>query len=200
MPGSVRVSALILAGGTSERFGRPKALIELAGRPLIVHVADAMGSLADETIVSVAGPEMEGRIRPFLPHAVFARDRRPGAGPIEGFRQGFRAAAGEVVLVAPCDAPLLRPALYRLLLGVLGDHDAAVPKFDVLDPVRAVYRRKRVLEVLDAAPDVPSPSALVDRLQVVFLGPDQIRTADPDLASFLDVDTQKDLDEVVRRT
>lgn len=189
----MRVSALILAGGASKRFGRPKALIELAGRPLIVYAADAMGSLADEMIVSVADPEMEGRIRSFLPHVVFARDGRPGSGPIEGFRQGFRAARGEVLLVAPCDAPLLRPPLYRLLLDVLGDYDAAVPKFDVLDPVRAVYRRTRVLEVLDAVSGIPSPSALVDRLRAVFVAADQIRTVDPTLASFLDVNTPEDL-------
>ncbi len=152
-----------------------------------------MGSLADEMIVSVADHEMEGRIRSLLPRAAFALDGRADSGPIEGFRQGFRAARGEVVLVAPCDAPLLQPALYRLLLDVLGDHDAAVPKFDVLDPVRAVYRRMRVLEVLDAASGVPSPSALVDRLRAEFVAADQIRTVDPTLASFLDVNTPEDL-------
>jgi len=195
----VRVSALILAGGASKRFGRPKALIELAGRPLIVYVADAMGSLADEMIVSVANPEMEGRIRSVLPDVVFARDERPGSGPIEGFRQGFRTGRGEVVLVAPCDAPLLRPQLYQLLLDVLGDYDAAVPKFDVLDPVRAVYRRTRVLEALDAVSGVPSPSALVDRLRAVFVAADQIRLVDPSLGSFLDVNTPEDLHLVLEK-
>ena len=161
---------------------------------MILYAADAMGSLADEMIVSVANPEMEGRIRSFLPDVVFAPDERPGSGPIEGFRQGFHAARGEILLVAPCDAPLLQPPLYRLLLDVLGDYDAVVPKFDVLDPVRAVYRRRPVLEVLEVVSGVPSPSALVDRLRAVFVTADQIRTVDPNLASFLDVNTPEDLD------
>jgi len=197
---SVARSALILAGGASERFGRSKALIEMSGRPLIAHVADALVPLVDETIVSVANADMEASIRAILPRGVFVHDTRPGRGPIEGFLQGFRAARGEVVLVAPCDAPLLRTRLYTLLLRVLDDYDAAIPKLNVLDPVRAVYRRSATLRVLASSPDVPSPSALVDRLRVVGLGPNQVRTADPDLASFLDVNTQGDLDEALKRT
>jgi len=199
MPESVKVSALILAGGASTRFGRPKASIELAGRPLISHVAHVLEPLADEIIVSVADPQIEGAIRSFLPNVVFARDDRPGSGPIEGFRQGFRAARGEVLLVAPCDAPLLRLQVYQLLLEVLGDYDAAVPKLNAVDPVRAVYRRARVLEVLDADSHVPSPSALVDRLLARFVGADQIREVDPGLASFLDVNTPEELRQMLQR-
>ena len=192
-------SALILAGGESRRFGGPKALVEIAGRPLIAHVAHAMSSLADETIVSVGGPEGEAQIRPVLPGVVFAHDARQGRGPIEGFHEGFRAARGDLVLVAPCDAPLLRASLYRLLLEVLGDYDAAVPKLNVPDPVRAIYRRDRVMEVLEASSTVPSPSALVDRLNRVYVPAEQLHGIDPDLASFVDVNTQSDLNEVLHR-
>jgi molybdopterin-guanine dinucleotide biosynthesis protein A len=192
-------TALILAGGESRRFGRPKALVEFAGRPLIAHVSVAVASLVDETIVSVAGSESERRIRSVLPDALFVRDERSGRGPVEGFRQGFRVAHGERVLVAPCDAPLLRPALYQLLLDALGGHDAAVPKFDVFDPVRAVYKRSSVLKSLDTSPTIRSPSTLVDHLQTVFLGPDRIRQVDADFSSFLDVNTRSDLDEAFRR-
>jgi len=192
-------SALILAGGESRRFGGPKALVKIAGRPLIAHVAEAMASLAGETIVSVGAAGGEAGIRPVLPDARFAFDVRHDRGPIEGFNEGFPMARGNLVLVAPCDAPLLRPALYRLLLEVLGDHDAAVPALDVPDPVRAVYRRDPVMAVLEASSSVRSPSALVDRLDCVHVSPDQLRGVDPDLSSFVDVNTQIDLDDVLQR-
>jgi len=96
--------------------------------------------------------------------------------------------------VAPCDAPFLRTELYSLLLENLGDHEVIAPKFDVVDPVRAVYRRKAALKVLDGPAHVRSPSALIDRLDGVFLSPDELRTADPDLSSFLDVNTREDLE------
>src|SRR2546430_1051535 len=79
-------TALILAGGESRRFGGPKALVESAGRQLIAHVADVMSSLADETIVSVEGPEGEASIRSILPGVGFVSDEVHGRGPIEGFR------------------------------------------------------------------------------------------------------------------
>ena len=103
------------------------------------------------------------------------------------------------MLVAPCDAPLLRTSLYRLLLEVLGAHDAAVPKLEVPDPVRAVYRRDRVMEVLEASSTVRSPSALVDRLNRVDVPTERLREIDPDLSSFVDVNTQLDLVEVLHR-
>jgi molybdenum cofactor guanylyltransferase len=194
----VTISALILAGGESKRFGRPKALVEIAGRPLLAHVADAIASLADETIVSVADTNMEKPLRSILPRATFAYDMKAGRGPIEGFRRGSLAARGEILLVAPCDAPFLRPELYRLLLDVLGEHDAAVPKLAAIDPVRAVFRRDRLLEVFSTLPDLPSPSALADRLDSVFVRQDRLRTADPDLVSFFDVNTPRDLDQAIR--
>src|SRR5256886_8895610 len=193
-------SALILAGGESRRCGGPKALVEIAGRPLIAHVALAMAHLAEETIVSVGGPEVEAKIRQVLPDAAFVHDVRHGRGPIEGFHEGFRAARGDLVLVAPCDAPLLRASLYRLLLEVLGDYDAAVPKLEVPDPVRAVYRRDRVMEIFEASSTVRSPSALVDSLKIVYVPTERLREFDPDLSSFVDVNTQIDLVEVLHRS
>lgn len=190
---------LILAGGQSSRFGRPKALVDIAGKPMVRRVFDSVGSLAAEVVVSVADSRMAENLAEALPGAVFAVDRRRAMGPIEGILRGFEMAQGERILVAPCDAPLIRPGLYRLLLDSLGDREAAVPRFDVLDPVRAVYRKAAVMRVLDRSPSVPSPSALVDRLRTVFVAPDRIRGVDPDLSSFFDVNTRDDLAEALRR-
>src|SRR5437899_12069792 len=192
-------TALILAGGSSTRFRAPKALVEVAGKPMVQRVFEAVSPFADEVIVSIADSSMADALRRFLSKAEYAVDERRGMGPIEGIRRGIEIARGERLLVAPCDAPLLRPGLYRLLLEVLGAYDAAIPKFEVLDPVRAVYRRNRVAEILQADRTVPSPSALADRLNYVPVGPDRIRRVDPDLSSFVDVNSRADLDEVLRR-
>ena len=157
-------TALILAGGSSTRFRAPKALVDVAGKPMVQRVFEAVSPFAGEVIVSIADSSMADALRRFLSRAEYAVDERRGMGPIEGIRRGIEIARGERLLVAPCDAPLLRPGLYRLLLEVLGAYDAAVPKFEVLDPVRAVYRRNRVAEILQADRTVPSPSALADRL------------------------------------
>ena len=192
-------TALVLAGGESKRFGRPKALLDVGGTPMVRRVVDAIGPLAGELVVSVATSEMVSALRPILPEAAFSIDGRSERGPIEGFRRGFDVAQGDRVLVAPCDAPLLQPGLYRLFLRSLGRHECVVSKFDVFDPLRAIYRRRVATRILRSDESIASPSALVDRLRCCFVDADRIRAVDPDLASYLDVNTQADLDEVLAR-
>ncbi len=189
-------SGLLLAGGSARRFGSSKSLAEVDGRPMIRRVADALASRCDELLVSI-GVQEAPRLERILAGARFVRDRDSDQGPIEGFREGFAQARGELVLVAPCDAPFLQPSLYDALLRILGSHDAAVPRHGAVDPVRAVYRRDAVRRALRASP-VRSPSALVDRLDAVFLEGPALDAADPMRASFHDVNRREDLEQIPR--
>jgi len=193
-------SALILAGGASTRLARPKALEVVAGKTIVERVVEAVAPFAGEVVVSVAEASMVESLRPLIPTASYVTDRRRGKGPIEGIMRGTDVARGERLLVAPCDAPLLRPELYRLLLTSLGTHEAAVPKLEAFDPVRAVYRTVAVRRVFsEAKVALPSPSSLVDRLDTVFVTGEQLRSVDPWLDSFVDVNDQSDLEEVFAR-
>lgn len=190
-------TGLVLAGGASRRFGEAKALALFHGKPMVQRVCEVLASRCDELLVSVAA---EADLRRFDAATAGARmvcDARNDCGPIEGFRQGFAAARGELVLVAPSDAPLLRGTLFDGLLSVLGEHEAAVPRHEVMDPVRAVYRREAVLRVLRDL-HVASPSALVDRLDAVFLEGKALEAVDPSGVSFLDVNRREDLDGALR--
>ena len=194
-------SALILAGGASRRFGSPKALASFRGRAMIEWVAEAVRPVADELLVSVADAAQSEAIHERLPDARFVTDARRDRGPIEGLDRGLRAARGDLVLVAPCDAPLLRTDLYVRFLERIGSHEAAVPRPEAIDPVRAAYRRTAAVRVLDREGlGVPSPSALVDRLDAVFLAEGELRSVDPELVSFLDVNSLEELARVEART
>jgi molybdenum cofactor guanylyltransferase len=192
-------SGLILAGGASSRFRGRKGLAALRGRPLVRWVGDALQPFCGELLLSIGVKDEARRFRETLPEAVVVRDQRGDRGPIEGLHRGCAAAHGNIVLVAPSDAPLLRPALYESLLSILGDHDVAVPRIDTLDPVRAVYRREAVLRMVEEQGNrIRSPSALVDRLDTTFLEGDALLRADPTLASFIDVNRRSDLDMALR--
>jgi molybdopterin-guanine dinucleotide biosynthesis protein A len=193
-------TALILAGGAASRFGRSKALQDVSGKPMIRRVVDAMAPLAGEVLISVTDETATDAMRSVLPSVTFVSDRRWGIGPVEGLRRGAEVAHGDRLLVAPCDAPLLRTELFRLLGKALGNHQAAVPRLETFDPVRAVYLTSAVRGLLARQEGGPlSPSAVVDRLDAVFVEADQLRSVDPRLDSFLDVNTPADLDEVLRR-
>ncbi len=193
-PSAPSSSGLILAGGASSRFGAPKPLATFRGRPLVRWVGDALSSRCAELLVSVGVRDSGDPLRAILPQARLVWDRHSDRGPIEGLHRGCEVAQGDVVLVAPGDAPLLRPQLYDGLLRILGDHEAAVPRPSVMDPVRAVYCRAAALRALDESGDcIRSHSALVDRLDTVFLERDALLRADPSLASFIDVNRREDL-------
>ena len=49
----VLVSVAILAGGRSDRFKPSKALVEVAGKPLFLHVIEACEAYASEVFVVV---------------------------------------------------------------------------------------------------------------------------------------------------
>ena len=151
----------------------------------------------DEILLSIRATDEAWPFQEAVPAARVVRDATGDRGPIEGLERGFAAARGEVVLVAPCDAPLLRPALYGGLLASLGAHEAAVPRHEAMDPVRAVYRRAAALRAL-RDPGIVSPSALVAHLDAVFLAGDALRAVDPGLASFMDVNRPEDLEPARR--
>jgi molybdenum cofactor guanylyltransferase len=155
--------------------------------------------MADEIIVSISAKALEPRFSAILPNARFVYDRRTQRGPIEGLERGFESARGDVVIVVPCDAPLIRRRLLALLLDRLGDGEASVPRRGAFDPVRAVYRREAVLrEFARSQGSIVSPSALVDRLSAHFVDEATMREVDPDLVSFLDVNFPEDLTRAER--
>src|SRR5918996_5570766 len=105
-------SAIILAGGKSSRMGRPKALLEFNGEPLIVHLVRTLENIFAETVI-VAAPGQE------LPpvRAQLVRDDVPYQGPVGGICYGLRAAVGEVAFVTACDSAFLSSSLIAHLLS-----------------------------------------------------------------------------------
>lgn len=110
----MRLLGAILAGGQSRRFGSDKALALLDGKPLIEHVAAALGAQVDALIV--CGREW-GSLA-WVPD-------RPAAdmGPLGGINAAIRHAANhgfDAVVTSGCDLPGL-PADLATRLGMRGD-------------------------------------------------------------------------------
>lgn len=105
----MRLLGVVLAGGASRRFGGDKAVALLDGRPLLDHVAAALGGSC-ETVV-VAGRDWPGFARVSdLP--------APGLGPLGGLAGALAYAAAhgfDAVLTSGCDLPRLPPDIVALL-------------------------------------------------------------------------------------
>ncbi len=147
------VGVIVPAAGIGRRLGDqgPKALVELAGRPLLAHVLDRLAAAACVGAVTVAThpaahaavaqltSQVLGAARPGLPHTVVTGG---------GTRQASVAAAlaalpTDLPWVAVHDAarPLVTPGLLADLLARLRAAPAAagaVPCRSVTDTVRRV--------------------------------------------------------------
>jgi molybdopterin-guanine dinucleotide biosynthesis protein A len=116
-----RTVAVVLAGGTSRRFGTDKLAHLVAGRPLLDHT---LAGLADDVEVVLVGPERPTE-RPVTP----VREDPPGGGPTAGLVAGLRhvlAGDAEVVLVLPGDAPGAGPGAGVLREALLAEGHSAV--------------------------------------------------------------------------
>lgn len=188
---------IILAGGQGVRMGGDKPGALLLGKPLLQWVIDAMQEVASPLILAVAPgqelPPLTSRVPLFV-----AEDLLPHRGPLSGVYTGLSYTNADHVLVAPCDAPLLRPALLRLLIHRRNGVDAVVPvAMGEPQPSVALYARSclpALIEALNASDR--SLRAFLSRITVDLVPQDLVREADPDLASFRNANTREALAEI----
>jgi bifunctional UDP-N-acetylglucosamine pyrophosphorylase/glucosamine-1-phosphate N-acetyltransferase len=166
-----RLSAVVLAAGegTRMRSERPKPLHLLCGRPMILHVLDAMAEVAVTRVVVVVGHRAEWVTKTLVQHA-------PSSMQIEFVEQETQSGTGDAlavgltglpddddeeedVVVLPGDTPLLRPQTLAALVRChrAADAGATLLTAEVPDPRgygRVVHGKDdvvcRVVEEADA--------------------------------------------------
>lgn len=172
-------------------MGVDKAAIDFHGEPMLARVVRLLiGELSAEQIVCIAARE---QTLPKLPAGVrTVRDRQEDCGPLEGLATGLEESQdADAVFATTCDAPLLQPALPRLLTKFLSDHDAVVPRVDgQLYPLTAIYRPS-VLAAADArlARGERRVIDFVAELNARYLTTAELSAADPLLLSLRNCNT-----------
>jgi 2-C-methyl-D-erythritol 4-phosphate cytidylyltransferase len=144
--------ALIVAAGSGERLGagRPKALVELAGRPMLDWSLQALAASPEIEQVVVALPAGA-----CLPEVSGERviGVEGGATRSESVRCALEIAQeGDPVLVHDAARPLLTPAIVAHVIAALAadvDADAAIAAAPVTDTIKRVAGHGGVLETLD---------------------------------------------------
>lgn len=144
--------ALIVAAGSGERLGaeRPKALVELAGRPMLDWSLQALAASPEIEQVVVALPVGAG-LPEVSGEGVIGVEG--GATRSESVRCALEVAQdGDPVLVHDAARPLLTPAIVNHVLAALAadvDADAAIAAAPVTDTIKRVADHGGVLETLD---------------------------------------------------
>ncbi|MSU64637.1 MAG: nucleotidyltransferase family protein [Opitutus sp.] len=120
---TLRFGAVILAAGASTRMGSPKQLLELRGKPLLVHAVEAALASPAWPVVVVLGANAE-KIRPVLARLPVLITESP-AWP-EGMAASIRAGVTTLqqfsrkldgALLALCDQPAFSSEVIAQLLA-----------------------------------------------------------------------------------
>ncbi|MBN2361779.1 MAG: NTP transferase domain-containing protein [Deltaproteobacteria bacterium] len=139
-----QATGVVLAGGRSTRMRRDKALLPLAGRPLIAHAVDGLRSHTEEVLVSAGDAGKYAFLD--LPVVV---DREPDQGPMMAVASTLERARHDTVLYSPCDVPRLPAVLVARLFRAVRGGEIAVPRDPDgrFEPLLAVYRRSVLPEL-----------------------------------------------------
>ena len=198
----LRISGAVLSGGQSSRMGQEKGLMKLGEISLVERVAAAVSEVADEVIIAVA-PSMIQAYRSALDSQYkIVGDKQRDQGPIFGLISGLSSASGDYVVVCPCDTPLVRPEVLKMIREKAVGFDGAVPVIrGYLEPLVACYSRTICLSAFEKKAS-SGAMKLVDALEglkIVRVPEQSIRRLDPELESFWNLNTPADLAEAKRR-
>jgi molybdopterin-guanine dinucleotide biosynthesis protein A len=182
--------AIVVAGGRGSRLGGcelgDKAMVQLAGRPLVDHVLTGVAGAGQVVCVGVNLPSQ-------LPGEPLRCVEQPvGGGPLAAVAAGLVRVTADVVVLVGADTPFIGDALDALHVALTaGTADAAV----LTDGegrrhyLAAMWRTESLRSALTTLGEVSGQSmrSLYDLPQLVVLS-----IADTSDASF-DVDTPDDL-------
>jgi molybdopterin-guanine dinucleotide biosynthesis protein A len=184
------ICAVILAGGRSRRMGFNKALLDVGGQPMIQILIDRVRPLTDQILIS-SNDDSSYR---FLNFPVVP-DHFTECGPLAGFHAAMLWNTCSLYLMLACDLPNLRAPVLFNLLSLAEGFDAVIPrtKDGLVHPLCAVYRRTclpSIEKALQQGANKVIDTFLIDSLNVRWVGPDEGKFGDSDLAN---INTLEDL-------
>jgi molybdopterin-guanine dinucleotide biosynthesis protein A len=137
------VTAYVLAGGYSTRFGRDKALTELNGKPMLLEMCELIYDVATRGVFVVGAANKYGQFG-----FECVEDRWPGEGPLGGIVTALietqrRNPSCRWNLIVGCDMPFLTEEIlvYCVDRAKQSKADVVLPRSaHGLEPLCACYR------------------------------------------------------------
>jgi molybdopterin-guanine dinucleotide biosynthesis protein A len=183
------VTGVILAGGSSTRYGRNKAFLRIGGVPLIERIAKEMKRIFTRVIlVTNQKRDFEYLKLPMV------EDLIKGLGPIGGIYTGLCSISEQAGFFVACDMPLLHKGLIRYMVEAIDNHAAVVPSVgEWVEPLYALYTRSCLDTIKDLIDEKRYQVRLFyNRVSVRYVREDEIRRfCSPDEA-FLNINTPEE--------
>ncbi len=189
-------AGIILAGGRSQRMGTDKALLPLPGNPsesFLVYLVSTLTPLCAEVLVVARDQAQFAGVA--LPDTPMVFDQKPGGGPLMGLYSGLSAMHSSAALVVAVDMPFVQPALLMFLLDCYQRDTLVVPVVENVPQVLLALYPRSILPLIETLLEQGkrAPRALLEVARVQYIEEARLRRVDPQLHSFMGINTPQDL-------
>ena len=190
-----RISGVILAGGSNERFGGiTKANVVIDGETIISRIISTISDLFDEIIIITNKPE---EFLEFIQYKIVV-DQYLKAGPLGGIHAALKASSEDAIFVFAGDMPFPDKKIITDLINEFNmrEYDILIPKVDqLIEPLHAIYK-KSVLNDLERFLSERKSKAVRDFLIEENVGYLQIPETEKTKKAFTNINSPSDLDKI----
>jgi len=186
-------TGVILAGGQNSRFaGKNKALIRIDGKRILDRIFEIFSVLFDKIILVTNNPlqYMEWDFE-------IVTDIFPIRSSLTGIHAGLFYITTPYAFFTACDVPFLKKELVETLLnGIEPNIDIVIPETSKgFEPLCSIYS-KRCLKPIERQIEKKAfkIQQIFQTVRVKKISENILRTVDPDLFSFSNINTPDDLD------
>ncbi len=189
---TIPCTGVILSGGLNSRFdGKNKALLSVGGRRIIDRLLDVFSGLFDEIILVTNDPQHFLKWDLTIVTDVF--DLRSS---LTGIHTGLFYMKNPYAFFSACDTPFLKKEIVEILVEQIEQKiDIIMPETAAgFEPLCAIYSKRCLKPAEDhlRANKVKIQWAFRSN-RIKHIAENQLRPVDPELRSFLNINTPEDL-------
>ena len=191
-------TGVILAGGRNSRFsGNNKALIPVAGKRILDRIYEVFTNLFDNILLVTNDPLQ------YMPWDFdIVTDIYPFRSALTGLHAGLFYITTPYAFFAACDIPFLKKEVVEILFdGLEPGIDIVIPETSKgVEPLCAIYS-KRCFKPIEENLLIKSYKIqhIFQKVRVKKIFENILRTVDPDLTSFSNINTPEDLAKAEER-
>lgn len=173
-------------------MGRDKALLPLPGvecQTFIEQLSAVLTASCSEVVLVARDAEQAADYA--FTGLRTVTDKLPDIGPLMGLYSGLKAITASHALVAAVDMPFVQPAIVKLLLAQPLDDALLVPLVNGFPQVLLAVYPRSILPLIGERLRAGrrDPRSLLEVAKVRTLDETMLRTADPQLRSFVNINT-----------
>ncbi len=200
-----KFSAVIVAGGLNSRMGgKNKAFLNIGGKTILSRLIDILEKHFDEILLVTKNPSEYSDYTDENNSSIkIITDMYGDRSSLTGVHSGLYHAKNHFSFVVPCDAPFIKPAFIRLLLGSIEPQDdVIIPHYDGhYEPLCALYSKRCIpaIEKLLNSGDYRIYN-FFHSVNLKTVGKERLKEADPEMLSFFNVNTPEALEASLKVT